>query len=545
MDKTNIEAKPRRKIGFRQLAKAVEFTVKLMGRALAKRVKCTILYATETGKSEEFAMTLCQIFKYAFHAKVLSMDEYDSNDLEHEALLLIVTSTFGNGDPPENGEVFAKALLAIKDPDNQHKDKGKQTRYKSVRTSSLKNENRSLDMNNKEGNKRDDNVPTNTGLLKNVRYSVFGLGSRAYPNFCAFGHFLDTSLHALGAERILEMGEGDELCGQKESFKIWALDIFKAACDTFGVGDENTVSDAVGSFSQIDLTWSPDKFRLIPSEDMSPDICEGLSKLHGKTVVSCRLIETQQLQSLKSSRQTLLVRLATQGSPKLLYSPGDHLGVFAENSTALVDGILACLHNAPPFDQDVKIEIQSQHRTPLGNIKAWERFPKFPICTVRTALRRYLDITTPPTQRLLKILSTHASDSSDKEALENLANDPQAYENWKHDKYPNLLEVIEEFPSLKIPAVLILTQLPVLQQRYYSISSSPAVYPAEIHATVAVVKTRIQVNLLWIIFQCDIIPPAQGQHPSGHHGWPRYWYCSLQKFLATEENRQGNFTRIT
>ena len=34
------------------------------------------------------------------------MSNYDVINLEHEALVLIVTSTFGNGDPPENGEVI-------------------------------------------------------------------------------------------------------------------------------------------------------------------------------------------------------------------------------------------------------------------------------------------------------------------------------------------------------------------------------------------------------------------------------------------------------
>lgn len=36
------------------------------------------------------------------------MDDYDVVDLEHETLVLVVTSTFGNGDPPENGEVCAR-----------------------------------------------------------------------------------------------------------------------------------------------------------------------------------------------------------------------------------------------------------------------------------------------------------------------------------------------------------------------------------------------------------------------------------------------------
>jgi len=60
-----------------------------------------------------------------------------------------------------------------------------------------------------------------------LRYSVFGLGSRAYPNFCAFARSLDKIIRELGGEPVLKMGEGDELCGQEESFKVWAKDVFK------------------------------------------------------------------------------------------------------------------------------------------------------------------------------------------------------------------------------------------------------------------------------------------------------------------------------
>ena len=53
------------------------------------------------------------------------------------------------------------------------------------------------------------------------RFAVFGLGSRAYPNFCAFAHTVDNLLMTLGAEQVYQCGEGDELCGQEESFQGW------------------------------------------------------------------------------------------------------------------------------------------------------------------------------------------------------------------------------------------------------------------------------------------------------------------------------------
>ena len=43
----------------------------------------------------------------------MNMEDYDVAHLEHETLLLVVTSTFGNGDPPENGESFGRYLMEL------------------------------------------------------------------------------------------------------------------------------------------------------------------------------------------------------------------------------------------------------------------------------------------------------------------------------------------------------------------------------------------------------------------------------------------------
>jgi hypothetical protein len=48
----------------------VKFTSKLFGRALSRRIKATVLYATETGKSEMYAKKLGEIFRHAFNVQV-------------------------------------------------------------------------------------------------------------------------------------------------------------------------------------------------------------------------------------------------------------------------------------------------------------------------------------------------------------------------------------------------------------------------------------------------------------------------------------------
>jgi nitric-oxide synthase len=55
---------------FKEVARAVTFATELFTKALRKRIKATILYATETRKSEMFAKRLGESFRNAFNVQV-------------------------------------------------------------------------------------------------------------------------------------------------------------------------------------------------------------------------------------------------------------------------------------------------------------------------------------------------------------------------------------------------------------------------------------------------------------------------------------------
>uniref|UniRef100_A0A4W3HV41 Nitric oxide synthase n=1 Tax=Callorhinchus milii TaxID=7868 RepID=A0A4W3HV41_CALMI len=451
---TAISISNRRLILSLSRSRAVKFSAKLMGQAMAKRVKATILYATETGKSHAYAKTLCEIFKHAFDAKVIGMDDYDIVHLEHEALVLVVTSTFGNGDPPENGEVYSQQAVS----GGSYK-----IRFNSVSSYS------------------------DAGKSSSDEFSVFGLGSRAYPHFCAFARAIDTLLDELGGERMQKMGEGDELCGQEESFRTWAKKVFKAACDVFCVGDDVNIEKANDSLISNDRSWKRDKFRLT-YEAEAPDLTEG--NIHKKNVFAAKLLSRHNLQNPKSSRSTILLRIHTHHLAELKYQPGDHLGIFPGNHEDLVNALIDRLDDAPPFNQIIKVELLEERNTALGVISNWNDEKRIPPCTIFQAFKCYLDITTPPNPLLLQQLTLLATNDFQRKRLEVLSEGLQEYEEWKWSKNPTVVEVLEEFSSVQVPATLLLTQLPLLQPRYYSISSSPDLHPGEIHLTVAVVSYR-------------------------------------------------------
>ena len=136
-------------------------TVTKVEKSVNKRI--AVLYGTETGNAEYCADLLTEAIEEAgFHAEPIDMGDYNAEQIRDENLVFIVTSTYGNGDPPSN----ARQLLTF-----------------------LKND-------------QSDYVT--------VKFAVCALGDSSYPFFAQCGKDFDEALRMRGAKRVIERIDCDE-----------------------------------------------------------------------------------------------------------------------------------------------------------------------------------------------------------------------------------------------------------------------------------------------------------------------------------------------
>lgn len=167
---------------------------------------------------------------------------------------------------------------------------------------------------------------------------------------------------------------------------------------------------------------------------------------------------------------------------KMRYDAGDHLAVYPVNNTELVEKI------GKHTNKDLDIVF-----TLINTDEESSKKHPFPCpCSYRTALTHYLDITMNPRTHVLKELSEYCSDPEEKEKLKLMASTkPEGkalYQKWIIEDNRNIVHVLEDLPSCRPALDHLCELLPRLQPRYYSISSSPKLYPNTVHITAVLVE---------------------------------------------------------
>ncbi|NMD55507.1 MULTISPECIES: sulfite reductase subunit alpha [Tsukamurella] len=145
--------------------------------ANAATLHATVLYGTQTGNSEDLADRLVALLRESgLGADVAALDDADPDRLTGATHLLVVTSTYGEGEMPDNAELFWEALSS-------------------------------------------DTAPR----LEHLEFSVLALGDSGYEDFCRAGQILDTRLEQLGASRLAPRVDCD--VDFEEPATAWLTDV--------------------------------------------------------------------------------------------------------------------------------------------------------------------------------------------------------------------------------------------------------------------------------------------------------------------------------
>ncbi|MBL0711144.1 MAG: assimilatory sulfite reductase (NADPH) flavoprotein subunit [Colwellia sp.] len=149
----------------------------------------TILYASQTGNAKGVAKQVEQSASaVGINTKLINISDFKAKALKNESHILIVASTNGEGEPPDDAIEFHEFLLGKKAP-----------------------------------------------KLPNLSYSVLALGDSSYEFFCQTGKEFDERLLALGAKQLLPRIDCDvDYDSDSES---WILSIVKNLKDELTQAD--------------------------------------------------------------------------------------------------------------------------------------------------------------------------------------------------------------------------------------------------------------------------------------------------------------------
>ncbi|MCX3081113.1 NADPH-dependent assimilatory sulfite reductase flavoprotein subunit [Klebsiella michiganensis] len=143
----------------------------------------TLISASQTGNARRVAEALRDdLLAAQLNVKLVNAGDYKFKQIASEKLLVVVTSTQGEGEPPEEAVALHKFLFSKKSP-----------------------------------------------KLTDTAFAVFGLGDTSYEFFCQSGKDFDNKLAELGGERLLDRVDADvEYQAAAAEWRARVVEVLKA-----------------------------------------------------------------------------------------------------------------------------------------------------------------------------------------------------------------------------------------------------------------------------------------------------------------------------
>ena len=350
----------------------------------------TILFGSQTGNAQGLAENAAKtLTERGFQVTVSAMSDFKPNQLKKLKNLLIVVSTHGEGDPPDNALSFHEFLHGRRAP-----------------------------------------------KLDDLRFSVLALGDTSYEFFCQTGKEFDQRLGELGGTRLHPRVDCD--LDYDEPAAAW-LD---GVISSLNEGQEQGASSA-------------------PAQTAAPQTAGGETVYSRKNPFRAEVLENLNLNGRGSNKETRHLELSLEGSG-LTYEPGDALGIFPENDPELVDMLLAELK----WDPNATITVDQGENLSL-----------------KEALTSYFEITV-----LTKKFIQQAAELIEHEKLRELAAQENADQLKAYIAGRDLIDFVQDFGPIAAAPQEFVSILRKIPPRLYSIASSFAANPDEVHLTIGAVR---------------------------------------------------------
>jgi len=428
--------------------------------------RIVIFYGSQTGTAEEYAIRLAKEAKSKFGLASLVCDpeEYDFENLceiPDDCAVFFVMATYGEGEPTDNAVELCQKLSdeSFEFTNGEHK-------------------------------------------LPGLKYVVFGLGNKTYEHYNLISRNVDRDLAKMGAIRMGERGEGDDDKSMEEDYLEWKDSMWEAFALAMGVEEGQGGESPDFAVTEV-ADHPPEKVYL---GELSARALTRSKGIHdAKNPYPAPISASRELFSTDADRNCVHVELTIEGSG-ITYQHGDHVGVWPSNAEVEVDRLLCALGLYDKRDTVIGIESLDP---------ALAKVP-FPVpTTYATVLRHYIDISAVAGRQMLGVLSKYAPSPEAEATLKTLNSNKEEYSAVVADGCLKLGEILQfaagndlaarpttaNTTAWSIPFDIIVSSIPRLQPRYYSISSSPKLHPNSIHVTAVVLRyesAASKVNTRWI-----------------------------------------------